>query len=88
MGSSLKICLVADGQAGLYPRLGPTSEWDTAAIHAVLTGAHGQITIAGTDPPLTYNQKRISPKAKFHLRRVPNLIAARNLEFALVFRSF
>jgi 3'(2'), 5'-bisphosphate nucleotidase len=41
MGSSLKICLVAAGDADVYPRFGPTSEWDTAAAQAVLEGAGG-----------------------------------------------
>ncbi|HMU91017.1 MAG: 3'(2'),5'-bisphosphate nucleotidase CysQ [Pseudomonadales bacterium] len=56
MGSSLKICLVAAGEADLYPRLGPTCEWDTAAAQAVLEAAGGMLT----DPqlqPLRYNQK-------------------------------
>jgi 3'(2'), 5'-bisphosphate nucleotidase len=44
MGSSLKICLVAEGVADIYPRLGPTCEWDTAAAHAVVLGAGGTIT--------------------------------------------
>ncbi len=44
MGSSLKICLVAEGVADIYPRLGPTSEWDTAAAQCVLEVAGGQIT--------------------------------------------
>lgn len=43
-GSSLKICAIAAGKADLYPRLGPTSEWDTAAAHAVLRAAGGDIT--------------------------------------------
>lgn len=43
MGSSLKICLVAEGKAHLYPRLGPTMEWDTAAAQAVLSFAGGRI---------------------------------------------
>ena len=43
MGSSLKLCLVAAGKADLYPRLGPTSEWDTAAAHAVVEAAGGQV---------------------------------------------
>lgn len=43
-GSSLKICLVAEGKADIYPRFGPTSEWDTAAAHAVLNAAGGQLT--------------------------------------------
>lgn len=42
-GSSLKFCLVATGEADLYPRLGRTMEWDTAAGHAVLTGAGGHV---------------------------------------------
>lgn len=43
MGSSLKICLVAAGDADVYPRLGPTSEWDTAAAQAVVENAGGQV---------------------------------------------
>jgi 3'(2'), 5'-bisphosphate nucleotidase len=43
MGSSLKFCVLAEGGADVYPRLGPTSEWDTAAAHAVLCGAGGQV---------------------------------------------
>ena len=43
-GSSLKFCLVAAGEADLYPRLGRTMEWDTAAGHAVLQAAGGQVT--------------------------------------------
>ena len=43
MGSSLKLCLVAEGAADVYPRLGPTMEWDTAAGHAVLAGAGGAV---------------------------------------------
>ena len=41
MGSSLKICLVAEGKADIYPRLALTSEWDTAAAQAVLEAAGG-----------------------------------------------
>lgn len=43
MGSSLKLCLVAEGQADLYPRLAPTSEWDTAAAQAVVEAAGGWV---------------------------------------------
>lgn len=43
MGSSLKLCLVAEGKAHLYPRLGPTMEWDTAAAHAVVKEAGGTV---------------------------------------------
>lgn len=66
MGSSLKLCLVAEGKAHLYPRLGPTSEWDTAAAHAVVNAAGGKVTLmqqndAGiwqdSGDELLYNQK-------------------------------
>jgi 3'(2'), 5'-bisphosphate nucleotidase len=43
VGSSIKFCLVAEGRADLYPRFGPTSEWDTAAGHAVLRAAGGRV---------------------------------------------
>jgi 3'(2'), 5'-bisphosphate nucleotidase len=56
MGSSLKLCLVADGSADVYPRLGPTSEWDTAAAQAVVEAAGGQVTDTELKP-LRYNQK-------------------------------
>ena len=56
MGSSLKFCLLAEGNADFYPRLGPTSEWDTAAAHAVVNAAGGQIiTLDGE--ALEYNRK-------------------------------
>ena len=56
MGSSLKICLVAEGAADVYPRLGPTSEWDTAAAQAILESAGGRmIDLVGQ--PLRYNTK-------------------------------
>lgn len=56
MGSSLKFCLVAEGKADFYPRLGPTSEWDTAAAHAVVTAAGG-IIVTLDGQPLRYNTK-------------------------------
>jgi 3'(2'), 5'-bisphosphate nucleotidase len=56
MGSSLKFCLVAEGTADFYPRLGPTSEWDTAAAQAVVEAAGGAVTtLDGT--PLRYNER-------------------------------
>jgi len=56
VGSALKFCLVAEGAADVYPRLGPTSEWDTAAAQAVVTAAGGQVrTLSGE--PLAYNAK-------------------------------
>ena len=56
MGSSLKSCLVAEGLADLYPRLGHTSEWDTAAAHCIVVEAGGQITKTDMQP-LLYNTK-------------------------------
>jgi 3'(2'), 5'-bisphosphate nucleotidase len=56
MGSSLKFCVVAEGEADLYPRLGPTSEWDTAAAQAVVEQAGGSVvTLDGK--PMKYNAK-------------------------------
>ena len=56
MGSSLKFCVIAEGGADLYPRLGPTSEWDTAAAQAVVEQAGGSVvTLDGK--PMKYNEK-------------------------------
>ncbi len=56
MGSSLKFCLVAEGEADFYPRLGPTSEWDTAAAQAVVEAAGGAVVdLQGL--PLRYNTR-------------------------------
>jgi 3'(2'), 5'-bisphosphate nucleotidase len=64
MGSSLKLCLVASGEAHMYPRVGPTSEWDTGAAHAVAIAAGAKVTVLDVDAPLDpdasplrYNQK-------------------------------
>jgi len=56
MGSSLKLCLVAEGAADIYPRLGPTSEWDTAAAQCVVEQAGGFVTDTAMKP-LRYNTK-------------------------------
>lgn len=56
MGSSLKFCVVAEGRADIYPRLGPTSEWDTAAAQAVVEQAGGQV-LQLDGKPLNYNAK-------------------------------
>ncbi|MEW7995342.1 MAG: 3'(2'),5'-bisphosphate nucleotidase CysQ [gamma proteobacterium symbiont of Clathrolucina costata] len=56
MGSSLKLCLVAEGRADIYPRLGPTSEWDTAAAQAVVEAAGGRVTTLDLQS-LEYNTK-------------------------------
>jgi 3'(2'), 5'-bisphosphate nucleotidase len=56
IGSSLKFCIVAEGKADIYPRLSPTSEWDTAAGHAVLLAAGGRVD--GPDGnPLAYGKQ-------------------------------
>ena len=56
VGSSLKFCIVAEGRADIYPRLSPTSEWDTAAGHAVLLAAGGRVD--GPDgQPLAYGKR-------------------------------
>jgi 3'(2'), 5'-bisphosphate nucleotidase len=56
MGSSLKFCTIAEGNADVYPRLGPTSEWDTAAAQAVVEQAGGQV-LELDGKPLSYNKK-------------------------------
>ena len=56
-GSSLKLCMVAAGDANEYPRLGPTMEWDIAAAHAVVEGAKKNITIFGTKKTVQYNKE-------------------------------
>lgn len=56
MGSSLKSCLVAEGAADIYPRFGPTSEWDTGAAQAVVEAAGGHVTDTALQP-LRYNQE-------------------------------
>jgi len=55
-GSSLKLCLVAEGLADIYPRFGPTSEWDTAAAHCVVEQAGGLVVNRNFEP-LLYNAK-------------------------------
>lgn len=56
-GSSLKICLVAEGEADVYPRLAPTMEWDTAAGQAVAEAAGCSVTEAESRQPLRYNKE-------------------------------
>ena len=58
VGSSLKLCLLAQGHADVYPRLAPTSEWDTAAAQAVLEAAGGAVLQLNGDP-LSYNKADI-----------------------------
>lgn len=55
-GSSVKFCRIAEGGADLYPRFGPTCEWDTAAGQGVLEGAGGAVVSLDTGQPLRYNR--------------------------------
>ena len=56
-GSSLKICAVAEGSADIYPRFAPTMEWDTAAGHAIVRAAGGEIVRTDGHTPLQYNKE-------------------------------
>ena len=58
-GSSLKICLVAEGAADVYPRFGPTMEWDTGAAQAVAVAAGKKVLNAETGGPLDYNKENL-----------------------------
>ncbi len=57
-GSSLKFCLIAQGDADMYVRMGPTCIWDTAAGHAILVAAGGQVVHAQTRQVLSYPDPR------------------------------
>ena len=58
-GSSLKLCLVAEGKADVYPRFGPTMEWDTAAGQAIVEQAKGTVMETETNEPLSYNKSNL-----------------------------
>jgi 3'(2'), 5'-bisphosphate nucleotidase len=58
-GSSLKLCLVAEGRADIYPRTGPTMEWDTAAGQAIVENAGGKVLQYKTEQPLRYNKESL-----------------------------
>ena len=58
-GSSLKLCLVAEGSADVYPRIAPTMEWDTAAAQAVVEASGATVVQYGTDDPLAYNKENL-----------------------------
>ena len=58
-GSSLKLCLVAEGKADVYPRFGPTMEWDTAAGQAIVEQAKCTVMEAETNEPLNYNKSNL-----------------------------
>ncbi len=59
MGSSLKLVLIAEGKADIYPRLGPTMEWDTAAAHIIVEEAGGMVLNHETHTPLQYNKENL-----------------------------
>ena len=58
-GSSIKICLVAEGKADVYPRFAPTMEWDTAAGHAIARAAGMEVYQADKEEPLRYNKEKL-----------------------------
>lgn len=58
-GSSLKLCLVAEGKADVYPRFGPTMEWDTAAGQAIVEQAKGTVIDTQINEPLSYNKSNL-----------------------------
>lgn len=70
-GSSLKFCLLAAGEADFYPRLGRTMEWDTAAGHAVLRAAGGEVLDYDTHAPLHYGKPGFANP--FFLARHPSI---------------
>ena len=59
MGSSLKICLVAEGTADVYPRFAPTMEWDTAAGHAIALFAGKSLIDLETNQEMLYNRQQL-----------------------------
>jgi 3'(2'), 5'-bisphosphate nucleotidase len=77
MGSSLKLCLVAEGVAHFYPRLGPTMEWDTAAAHAVVNEAGGMVCDINGDA-LRYNKQDLHNPEFFVCAEIDQLLSLRN----------
>ncbi|MDT8410277.1 MAG: 3'(2'),5'-bisphosphate nucleotidase CysQ [Wenzhouxiangellaceae bacterium] len=70
-GSALKFCSVAAGEADLYPRLGPTSEWDTAAGEAIVTAAGGKVCLAD-GRPMRYNARTTTLNGDFMVAGDPD----------------
>ncbi len=58
-GSSIKICMIAEGKADIYPRFGPTMEWDTAAGHAIVRSAGGTLTYTDSSDDIIYNKENL-----------------------------
>ena len=63
MGSALKICLVAEGRADIYPRFGPTMEWDTAAAHIIANEAGKKLCSIDSGAELCYNKEDLHNSA-------------------------
>lgn len=66
-GSSLKLCMIAEGTTDVYPRFSRTMEWDTAAGHAIVSGTHGVLLKAETKEELTYNKPDLANPSFFAL---------------------
>jgi len=60
MGSALKICLIAEGKADIYPQLEPSMEWDTAAGHAIAKAAGKEITLFNKPSSISYNKEQLT----------------------------
>ncbi len=58
-GSSLKLCMIAEGKADIYPRFAPTMEWDIAAGHAIINAAGGKVIHTDSNKELTYNKENL-----------------------------
>ena len=71
IGSSLKMCMVAEGKADFYPRLGPTSEWDTAAAQTIVEAAGG-VMLGRDHQPMRYNQKASILNDHFYVMGEPD----------------
>jgi 3'(2'), 5'-bisphosphate nucleotidase len=69
-GSSLKFCLMAEGKADIYPRFGPTMEWDTAAGHAIALASGCMVKIHNSEDDLSYN-KEVLTNPFFIVLRTP-----------------
>lgn len=74
VGSSLKICLVAEGKADIYPRLGVTNEWDIAAAHAILKFAGGNLFVFDKDLPISsyINRSEFPSNLKYNKESLKN----------------
>ncbi|MFW6138601.1 MAG: 3'(2'),5'-bisphosphate nucleotidase CysQ family protein [Spirochaetota bacterium] len=70
-GSARKLCLVAEGTADIYPRFAPTMEWDTAAGHAIVKQAGGEIFSVGSGRPIEYNKKDLTNEGFVAAGRLP-----------------